>query len=152
MLRRRKPVKPMARKITMKPVSQASPVQLGDAALQDACGYSPLHAGLAMLPMPAVMAVCAPVAGLYVARHGARLPLLAGGAAVAAGSSAIAWSLARGSAGSFALPYAVLGLGAGLCSPSLTNTIMGGLPAARAAVASSIELAGWHLVSELHTQ
>jgi EmrB/QacA subfamily drug resistance transporter len=113
--------------------------------LQDVRGYSPLRAGLAILPMPAVMAVCAPFAGRYVARHGARVPLMAGGAAVAAGVSAIAWSLARHSAGSLALPSAVFGLGAGLCSPSITNTIMGGLPAARAAVASSITSASRQL-------
>ena len=119
--------------------------------LQDARGYSPLHAGLAMLPMPAVMTVCAPLAGRYVARHGTALPLLAGGAALALGSSAIARYLGTSFAGFFALPYALLGAGAGLCSPAITSTIMGGLPAARAALASSIASASRQLGQTLGT-
>ena len=119
--------------------------------LQDARGYSPLHAGLAMLPMPAAMTVCAPLAGRYIARHGTALPLLAGGAALALGSSAIAWYLDTAFAGFFALPYALLGAGAGLCSPAITGTIMGGLPAARAALASSIASASRQLGQTLGT-
>jgi EmrB/QacA subfamily drug resistance transporter len=126
--------------------------------LQDVRGESPLGAGLAMLPMPAAMTVCAPVAGRFVARHTARLPLLAGGAALALGGAALALGgadmarhLGISLAGSFGLAYGLFGLGAGMCSPAITNTIMGGLPGAQAAVASSVSSASRQLGQTLGT-
>jgi EmrB/QacA subfamily drug resistance transporter len=126
--------------------------------LQDVRGESPLGAGLAMLPMPAAMTVCAPVAGRFVARHTARLPLLTGGAALALGGAALALGgadmarhLGISLAGSFALAYGLFGLGAGMCSPAITNTIMGGLPGAQAAVASSVSSASRQLGQTLGT-
>jgi EmrB/QacA subfamily drug resistance transporter len=126
--------------------------------LQDVDGETPLHAGLALLPMPAAMTVCAPLAGRFVARHTARLPLLAGGAALALSGAAIALDggaiaqdLGISSDASLALAYGLFGAGAGLCSPAITNTIMGGLPGEQAAVASSISSASRQLGQTLGT-
>ena len=126
--------------------------------LQDVEGETPLRAGLALLPMPAAMTVCALLAGRFVARHTARLPLLAGGAALALGAAAIALggaAIARylgiTSDALFALAYGLFGVGAGLCSPAITNTIMGGLPGEQAAVASSISSASRQLGQTLGT-
>jgi RNA polymerase sigma-70 factor, ECF subfamily len=92
----------------------------------------------------------APVSGLQwtVAAY---TVALAGGGALTLGSSAIAWYLGRASAGSLTFAYALLGAGAGLCSPAITNTIMGGLPAAQATVASSISSASRQLGQTLGT-
>jgi MFS family permease len=48
--------------------------------LQDVRGFSPLAAGLYVLPM----AVCAPLAGRIVAARGARIPLVIAGLALVA--------------------------------------------------------------------
>jgi MFS family permease len=101
--------------------------------------------------MPAAMTVFAPFAGRFVARHGARLPLFAGGAALAMGSAAIARYLGGTAPGSITLMFALFGAGAGLCSPAITNTIMGGLPNTQAAVASSIASASRQLGATLGT-
>ena len=53
--------------------------------LQDVRGFSPLAAGLYLLPMAATMAVCAPLAGRIVASRGARIPLVIAGLALIAG-------------------------------------------------------------------
>src|ERR1019366_8376042 len=42
--------------------------------LQDVRGLSALQAGLSILPMPVVMALCAPLAGRIVAKRGPRVP------------------------------------------------------------------------------
>src|SRR5262245_28615772 len=52
--------------------------------LQDARGFSPLHAGLITLPMAAMTALLPPISGRMVARRGTRLPLVIGGTAIAA--------------------------------------------------------------------
>lgn len=52
--------------------------------LQEVRGYRPLIAGLFLVPMAAAMAVCAPLAGRMVARHGTRVPLLIAGAGLMA--------------------------------------------------------------------
>ncbi len=48
-------------------------------------GYSPVQAGLAMLPLPVVMTALSPTMGGLAARMGARLPLTVGPLVVAAG-------------------------------------------------------------------
>ena len=50
--------------------------------LQDVRGLSALQAGLTILPMPVVMALCAPLAGRMVAKRGPRIPLVIAGAAL----------------------------------------------------------------------
>jgi Major Facilitator Superfamily len=57
--------------------------------LQDVRGLSALQAGLAILPMPLVMALCAPLAGRMVAKRGPRIPLVIAGAALTLSSAAL---------------------------------------------------------------
>jgi hypothetical protein len=47
-------------------------------------GLSPLHAGLLTLPMAAMTALLPPISGRMVATRGTRLPLMIGGAGIAA--------------------------------------------------------------------
>ena len=63
--------------------------------LQDVRGLSALQAGLTILPMPVVMALCAPLAGRMVAKRGPRIPLVIAGAALTISSAALSGSPAR---------------------------------------------------------
>ena len=106
--------------------------------LQDARGLSPLHAGLATLPMAAVTALASPLSGRIVGRRGPRLPLgIAGVCMVIACTMLTAigpatpypWLIAA---------YVVFGLGFGLVNAPITNTAVSGMPRAQAGVAAAI--------------
>jgi EmrB/QacA subfamily drug resistance transporter len=53
--------------------------------LISAAGYSPVEAGLALLPLPILIAVGSPIMGQFAARIGPRLPLTVGPVVVGAG-------------------------------------------------------------------
>jgi len=106
--------------------------------LQQAQGYSPLHAGLALLPATVVMAAAAPVAGSLTGRRGARIPLVASGAAMAAGSAMLVGLDPRTSYLWLAFAFAVLGAGLGLVNPPITETGVAGMPPDQAGVASAV--------------
>ena len=57
--------------------------------LQDVRGLSALQAGLTILPMPVVMALCAPLAGRMIAKRGPRIPLVIAGAALTISSAGL---------------------------------------------------------------
>ena len=106
--------------------------------LQDVRGLSPLHAGVYMLPMAAMMVVFAPVSGRLVGRFGAGPPMIAGGVAVAA-SGLMLTGLAPETSVPFLLgAYVVFGLGSALVNPPITNTAVSGMPPAQAGVASAV--------------
>ena len=106
--------------------------------LQDVRGLSALQAGLAILPMPVVMALCAPLAGRMVARRGPRIPLVIAGAAMTISSAAL--SRLTGSTEHLYLivTYGLFGIGAGMVSPAITNGVMAGVPKAQAGMASGM--------------
>jgi EmrB/QacA subfamily drug resistance transporter len=106
--------------------------------LQQAKGDSPLRAGLALLPATAVMALSAPVAGQLVGRRGPRIPLVASGAAIAAGSALLLGLSPATSVVRLAIAMAVLGAGLGLVNPPITNTGVTGMPPSQAGVASAV--------------
>jgi MFS family permease len=106
--------------------------------LQDVHGYSPLRAGLALLPATVLIAVASPVAGRLVARRGARIPLVASGAAIAVGSAALLGLSPDTSYAWLAAAMAVLGAGQGLVNPPITNTGVAGMPPDQAGVASAV--------------
>ena len=109
--------------------------------LQDVRGFSVLRAGLTIVPMPAAMAACAPLAGRLVARRGSRVPLAAAGAALTVSCAALSL-LSRTSGPAFlAVTYALFGVGAGMASPAITNGVMAGAPRAMAGVASGMNSA-----------
>jgi len=106
--------------------------------LQDVRGFSALHAGLYMLPMAAMTAVCSPLSGRIVGSRGPRLPLL--GAGVALIVSAITLTrLAPGTTTiSLVVSYLLFGLGFGLVNAPITNTAMAGMPTTQAGVAAAV--------------
>jgi EmrB/QacA subfamily drug resistance transporter len=106
--------------------------------LQQVHDYSPLVAGLSLLPATAMMAIAGPVAGRIVARHGPRVPLVLSGLLVAAGALVLTGLTAGTSYAVLALAFVLLGAGQGLVNPPITITGVSGMPPAQAGVASAV--------------
>jgi len=106
--------------------------------LQDARGLSALQAGLTILPMPAVMALCAPLAGRMVAKRGPRIPLVIAGAAFTVSSAALSRLTGTTEHLYLVVTYALFGVGAGMMSSPITNGVMSGVPKTQAGMASGL--------------
>jgi EmrB/QacA subfamily drug resistance transporter len=106
--------------------------------LQGVRHYSPLHAGLYMLPMAAMMLVFAPVSGRLVSSRGARWPLAVAGAALVVASLLLTQITPTTSSGYLLSAYCVFGLGLGLVNPPITNTAVSSMPPSQAGVAAAV--------------
>jgi EmrB/QacA subfamily drug resistance transporter len=116
--------------------------------LQNDLGYSPLAAGVRILPVAGVLALAAPMSTLVVRAVGSKLTAAAGLVAVACGL----WQLSAASTATatFAalLPgMLLLGLGAGLLMPTAADSVLGSVPREESGVGSatygvSIQVAG----------
>jgi EmrB/QacA subfamily drug resistance transporter len=106
--------------------------------LQDARGFSALHAGLYTLPMAAMTVVFAPLSGRIVAARGPRLPLVLAGITTAAGAIMLTRIGPSTSFGYLLASYVVFGTGGGLVNAPITNTAVSGMPNAQAGVAAGI--------------
>jgi len=106
--------------------------------LQDVRGFSPLAAGLYLLPMAATMAVCALLAGRIVAARGARIPLVIAGLALIAGGVLLTRLTDASGAGFLAISYVVFGAGFGLVNAPITNAAVSGMPRQQAGVAAGV--------------
>ncbi|MFI7494868.1 MFS transporter [Kocuria sp. M4R2S49] len=108
-------------------------------ALQVGAGFSPVAAGLSLLPVTVLMLLLSPSAGALAHRAGPRLPMTAGPLIAALGV------LLLGRAGPGAhyllevlLPAAVFGAGLTLLVTPLTATVLGALPTEQAGLASGV--------------
>lgn len=107
--------------------------------LQHIMGYTPLAAGLALLPTIALIAVCSPFSGMLAARIGARIPLVVG-----AGISALGYylfvRLGNGAPyfGSVLPATIVLGIGLAVAIAPLVTAVMGAADADDVGAASGI--------------
>jgi EmrB/QacA subfamily drug resistance transporter len=106
--------------------------------LQDMRGLSPLHAGLWLLPMAAMTIVFSPLSGRIVGSRGPRIPLVAAGIALVAGSVLLTRLSASTPAPYVLSAFVVFGIGNALVNPPITNTALSGMPRARAGVAAGI--------------
>ena len=106
--------------------------------LQDVRGLSPVHAGLATVPMALMTVVASPLSGRIVGRRGPRPPLAISGVCLITGSAMLVdigpstpftWLLAA---------YVLFGLGFGFVNAPITNAAVSGMPRAQAGVASAI--------------
>lgn len=105
--------------------------------LQNGLGFSPLGAGLRMLPWTATPMIVAPIAGALTERFGGRRFMVLGLSMQAAG---LAWVAAIASPrvgyGQLGIAMTIAGVGISMCFPSVANTVMGSVSPADAGVAS----------------
>jgi EmrB/QacA subfamily drug resistance transporter len=106
--------------------------------LQDVRGLSPLHAGLLSLPMAVMTALLPPISGRIVATRGARLPLLVGGAGIAASGVLLLTLDVDTPLPLVVAAYVLFGIGFGMVNAPITNTAVSGMPVAQAGVAAGV--------------
>jgi EmrB/QacA subfamily drug resistance transporter len=106
--------------------------------LQFGRGYSPLEAGLALLPLPIVFVVLSPRSAALAARFGATRVMAAGLAIVAAGFAALSLVSPGTSYLSLAAIFAVLGAGMSITAAPATGEIMSAVPLSKAGIGSAV--------------
>jgi MFS family permease len=106
--------------------------------LQTVRGYSPVLAGLLILPMAVTTAATAPLSGRLVAAGRGRWALVIAGTAIAAGAGALVTVSPATPVALLAVVYVVFGVGFGVVNPPISNTAITGMPAAQAGVAASV--------------
>jgi EmrB/QacA subfamily drug resistance transporter len=106
--------------------------------LQSILGYTPLEAGIRLLPMAGVMIVISPLSAKVVERIGSKI-VVASGLSIAAIGLIIASRLTPGASYPEVLAsLVVLAAGMALVMPPATESIMGSLPPAKAGVGSAV--------------
>jgi MFS family permease len=99
--------------------------------LQTALGYSPLEAGLGLLPWTATLFFVAPVAGTLVDRFGERPFMVAGPLLQALGMGLLALVAHAGmSYGTLVAPLIIAGVGISMSFPAAQNSVVGSVTAA----------------------
>jgi EmrB/QacA subfamily drug resistance transporter len=106
--------------------------------LQDIRHFSPLRAGLMIIPLAVGQAVAAKLSGRLVASRGARLPLALGGTLLAIGGFLLVPLTAHTGSVYLLVAYAVFGFGAGMLTPPVTNTAVSGMPPDQVGVAGAL--------------
>jgi EmrB/QacA subfamily drug resistance transporter len=106
--------------------------------LQEVRGLSPIHAGLATLPLAVMIMVTSPLSGRIVGRHGPRLPLVISGVGLAAGSAMLIGIGPNTPFAQLLAAYVVFGIGFGFVNAPITNAAVSGMPRAQAGVAAAI--------------
>ena len=105
-------------------------------------GYSPVEAGLALLPLPILMTAASPKMGSLASRIGPRIPLTIGPLVVGAGML-LAWLMQPGSsywAGAFPT-ILVMALGMTIAVAPLTSSVLGSVEEKHVAMASGFNSA-----------
>jgi EmrB/QacA subfamily drug resistance transporter len=106
--------------------------------LQEVRGYSPVQSGLMLIPSTLGNVVLAPLAGRITAVRGPRLPVVAAGVLMAAGTLILAFAGRTVPVWGLLGAYALIGSGVGLVNAPITDAAVAGLPATRAGVAGAI--------------
>jgi EmrB/QacA subfamily drug resistance transporter len=105
-------------------------------------GYSPVQAGLAMLPLPVLMTSLSPTMGGLAARLGPRIPLTVGPAVVALGM--ILAMLVNGKGSYWTGPFpmiSVMAVGMTIAVAPLTSSVLGSVEEKHVAMASGFNSA-----------
>jgi EmrB/QacA subfamily drug resistance transporter len=106
--------------------------------LQFVLGYSPLAAGVRVLPYAGAMIVFAPLSSMLVARFGTKRVVTTGMLLFAAGLAVAATVTASGGYGRLGIALLLMGAGMGLAGAPATESIMGALPPERANIGSAV--------------
>jgi DHA2 family methylenomycin A resistance protein-like MFS transporter len=106
---------------------------------QGPLGLSPLLTGLAFVPMTGLIAVINVFAGRVAARHGARLPMVAGLCVAVAGFAALALALNPATDyGGLWWTLLLIGCGTALTVPPMTAALLATVDRARSGIASGV--------------
>jgi predicted MFS family arabinose efflux permease len=106
--------------------------------LQFVLGYSPLRAGVALLPMAALMVLTAPRSAPLAERFGRNRVMATGLVAIAAGMLVMSTLTPSSSYLSVAVALVLFGGGMGLTTAPATGAIMEAMPLAKAGVGSAV--------------
>jgi EmrB/QacA subfamily drug resistance transporter len=110
--------------------------------LIEAAGYSPVEAGLALLPLPILLTLGSPIMGQLAARMGAQRPLTIGPIVVAAGMLLGLRVQAEASYWTTVLPaISVMALGMAIAVAPLTTAVLGSVEEKHVAMASGFNSA-----------
>ena len=105
-------------------------------------GYSPVRAGLAMLPMPVLMTSLSPTMGSLAAQIGPRIPLTVGPAVVAVGMVLSRLATPDGSYWTGVFPMIlVMATGMTIAVAPLTSSVLGSVEEQHVAMASGFNSA-----------
>jgi len=106
--------------------------------LQFARQYSPLEAGLALLPLPIAFVAVSPRSAEFAARFGAARVMATGLVVIAGGFLILSFVTPATSYFALAVAFAVLGAGMGMTAAPATGEIMSAVPLSKAGVGSAM--------------
>jgi predicted MFS family arabinose efflux permease len=106
--------------------------------MQGVLGYSPLQAGLRLLPVAGGMIVSAPLSAVIARRIGTRFTVAAGMTGVALGLAAMLLADAESGYGPVALSMVLISAGMGTAMAPATESVMSVLPLEKAGVGSAM--------------
>jgi EmrB/QacA subfamily drug resistance transporter len=101
-------------------------------------GYSPLRAGVAMMPIAFTVMIVAPLSARIVEHFGTKKVVTTGMLLAALGLLTLSRATADTSYVIISLDLVLLSLGMGLIMPPATEAVMGALPVAKAGVGSAV--------------
>ena len=123
--------------ITLAFFALAGAIFIATQYLQFVLGYSPLRAGLGILPAAVALAAAGPMSA-HIAQHVGSRATITTGLLLAAGGLSVQAVFAESTYLPIAIGQALFGLGLGLAMAPATDSIMGSLPAERAGVGSAV--------------
>jgi EmrB/QacA subfamily drug resistance transporter len=107
--------------------------------LENVHGLDPVHAGVHLLPMTAMLIIGSPIAGTLITKLGPRLPITVGMAMAAAAMFGLSRLGATSSPNDTIIWFVLLGLGLAPVMVGATNVIVGNAPAELAGVAAGLQ-------------
>jgi AcrR family transcriptional regulator len=106
--------------------------------MQFVLGFTPLQAGIRVIPVAVALMVAAPLSSVLVARFGSKVMVTSGLVIVAGALLLLSRASLTSGYGLVAVVLVLLGLGMGSAIAPATDSIMGSLPAAKAGVGSAV--------------
>src|SRR5690606_35799009 len=106
--------------------------------LQMVLGYTPLEAGVRMLPVAVGLMIGAPVSARLAERFGSKIVVAAGLSTAAAGLLLLSWLQADSSYEQLVASMMVMAIGMGLSMAPATEAVMGAIPRSKAGVGSAM--------------
>jgi EmrB/QacA subfamily drug resistance transporter len=105
--------------------------------LQFDLGYSPLEAGIRIIPVAAALLVIAPLSVLVARKIGTRAVVATGLALVAVAFGLLSRTSVTGTYKDCLVPFVIIGVGVALSLAPCTESVMGSLPRSQAGVGSA---------------